>query len=93
MKITTASIVVASREQLSSSGGAETIVAGLRKGSYYALNAVAARVWELIQTPVRVSEVQARIAEEYDVSREWSERDVIALLERMAAEGLIDASR
>jgi hypothetical protein len=90
MKITPATVVVASKEQLSVPAAGQVVIAGLRKGNYYALDAVGARVWELVQTPVAVTELRQRIAEEYDVSAERCEADLLELLEAMAEQGLIE---
>ncbi|HYK04836.1 MAG TPA: PqqD family peptide modification chaperone [Thermoanaerobaculia bacterium] len=90
MKITPASVVVASKEQLSTPHGDEVVIAGLRKGNYYALDAVGARVWELVQTPVAVSGLTQRIVEEFDVTVERCEADLLALLESMAEQGLLE---
>lgn len=90
MKITSASVVVASKEQLSTPHGDEVVIAGLREGNYYALDSVGARVWELVQTPVAVTELRQRIAEEYDVSPERCEADLLELLASMAEQGLLE---
>ncbi len=90
MKITPASVVVASKEQLSTPGGDEVVIAGLRKGNYYALDAVGARIWQLVQAPVSVTELRQRIAEEYDVSAERCEADLLVLLDAMAEQGLLE---
>ena len=90
MKVTPASVVVASKEQLSTPGGDEVVIAGLRKGNYYALDAVGARVWQLVQAPVSVAELRHRIAEEYDVSVERCEADLLALLDALAEQGLLE---
>jgi hypothetical protein len=90
VKITPASVVVAAKDQLSTPTGDEVVVAGLREGNYYALDAVGARVWQLVQTPVSVTELRQRIAEEYDVSVKRCEADLLVLLEAMAEQGLLE---
>jgi len=90
MKIASASVVVASKEQLSTPAGDEVFIAGLREGNYYALDSVGARVWELVQTPVAVTELTQRITEEYDVSAERCEADLLKLLDAMAEQGLLE---
>lgn len=92
MKITPATIVVASKEQLSTSIDGEVVIAGLRKGNYYGLSSVGARVWQLVQTPIAVSDIGAIIAEEYHVSAERCEADLLELLESMAGQGLIEVA-
>jgi len=84
------SIVVAATDQVSSDLGGEVAILELTSGVYYGLNEVGARVWELVQEPVAVSEVRAAIVEEYEVEPARAERDVLALLHRLAHEGLIE---
>lgn len=93
MKITPATIVVASRDQLSASVNGHVIIAGLRKGNYYGLDSVGARVWQLVQTPIAACELGRLIAEEYHVSGERAEADLLELLEAMAGQGLIEVAR
>src|SRR5215210_651526 len=83
-------IVVASRDQVSSDLGEEVAILDLKLGVYYGLDEVGARVWELIQEPRVVSDVRDVLIEEYDVAPERCERDLFALLERLAEEGLIE---
>ncbi len=84
------STIVAAREQVSSDLGGEVAILDLTVGTYYGLDEVGARVWELIQQPAAVSSVQAAIIGEYDVEPERAKRDVLALLQRLAEEGLIE---
>jgi hypothetical protein len=84
------SVVVAAPDQRSTNVGAETVITGLRTGNYYILTAVGARVWQLVQTPIAVREVQQTIAGEYDVAFERCARDVLELLESMRREGLLE---
>ena len=90
MTITRTAVVVAAREQMSGAIDGEVVIAGLRKGNYYGLNAAGARVWELVQSPVAVAELGRIIAAEYDVSAGQCEADLLELLESMRREGLIE---
>lgn len=92
MKITAHSIVVAASGQLSANLGDEAVIAGVTRGNYYGLNAVAAHVWELIQTPSRVDDLRDTIAAEYDVTPERCGADLLELLARLQAEGLIEVT-
>lgn len=84
------SVVTAARDQASSEVAGETIVLGLRRSAYYGMERVGARVWSLVQQPRAVGEIQAAILEEYDVDAERCERDLLAFLDDLLAEGLID---
>jgi hypothetical protein len=84
------SVVVASKRQVSSDLGGEAAILDLEGGVYYGLDEVGARIWELIQEPKPVSEVRDVLLEEYDVEPERCERDLLALLDRLAEERLIE---
>src|SRR5215204_3614029 len=86
------SVVVAARDQVSSNLGEEVAILDLKAGVYYGLDAVGARIWDLIQKPRTVNGIQDALLEEYDVDPERCERDLIALLQRLAAEGLIEVN-
>ncbi len=89
-RVTTNSIVVVSKDQVSSDLAGEIAILNLKAGAYYGLDDVGARVWNLIQKPKRVSEVRDAILEEYEVEPDRCEQDLLALLEKMAAEELIE---
>jgi hypothetical protein len=89
MRFTSGSHVVLSDAQVSTTLGAETVILGMDDGVYYGLDAVGARVWALLATPHRVSELVRVVTSEFDVSTEQCERDVLALLEELSARGLI----
>ena len=83
------SCVVVSDAQVSTSLGDETVILGMRDGTYYGLDAVGSRVWALVASPRRVSELVQAITEEFDVSPDRCERDLIALLEELSARELV----
>ena len=89
-KVSKHTIVVAAEGQVSSDLGGEVAILDLERGTYYGLDEVGARIWELVQEPAAVSEVQATVIEEYDVEPARAERDVLALLQRLAEEGLVE---
>jgi Coenzyme PQQ synthesis protein D (PqqD) len=83
------SIVVAAKEQASCNLADEAILLSLKAGVYYGLNSVGTRIWNLLQEPRSVHEVRDAILEEYDVDPDRCERDLLALLRDLAANGLI----
>jgi Coenzyme PQQ synthesis protein D (PqqD) len=84
------STVVAAKDQVSSDLGGETAILDLKAGMYYGLDDVGARVWNLIQAPRNVSDIRDMLLEEYDVAPERCERDLLALLQRLVDEGLVE---
>jgi hypothetical protein len=84
------STVVAAKNQVSSDLGGEVAILDLKAGVYYGLDAVGARIWSLIQEPRTVNEIRDILLEEYEVEPERCERDLLALLQKLADEGLIE---
>jgi len=87
-----ASIVVATKDQVSSDLGGETVLLSMQSAMYYGLDEVGTRIWELLGQPIRVSDICDAIEREYDVERERCEADVLALLRDLAAKGLIEVT-
>jgi len=83
------SVVVAAEGQVSSDLGGEVAILELEAGVYYGLDEVGARIWSLIQEPRSVDEVRDILLEEYEVEPERCQHDLIALLQRLAEEGLV----
>jgi hypothetical protein len=82
--------VVVSAQQVSTTLGDEAVILGGDAGLYFGLNQVGARVWELVQQPVRVSEICAALCEEYEVEPARCQQDVLALLSELHTKGLLD---
>jgi hypothetical protein len=89
MRFNSDSCVVLSDEQVSTSLGQETVILGMGDGVYYGLDAVGARVWALLATPRRVSELVRAVVGEFDVTSEQCERDVLALLDELSERRLV----
>ena len=88
--LSTSSTVVATRDQVSSDLGGEATILHFKAGTYYGLDAVGARIWGLIQEPRTVGEVRDVLLSEYEVERDRCESDLVALLQGLADEGLIE---
>lgn len=84
------SIVLATREQVSCPLGEESAILNLKNTVYYGVNAVGARVWKLLQQPRSVQELRDALIDEYEVDAERCQSDLMALLEKMRSEGLIE---
>jgi hypothetical protein len=84
------SIVVMSAEQVSCPLGEESAILNLKNSVYYGLDPVGARVWTLLQEPRSVGELRDTLLSEYEVEAGRCEVDLLALLEKMRSEGLIE---
>lgn len=90
--ISAGSIVVASKNQVASDLAGETVLLSMTTAHYYGLADVGARIWELIREPTTVSAICSVISNEYDVTPDRCEADVIQFLRDLASNGLIEVS-
>jgi hypothetical protein len=79
-----------SEELVASDLEGETVMMSVRSGMYYGLDSIGSRLWQLIEQPRSVSELCDILLQEYAVERAQCERDVIALLNEMHGEGIVD---
>ncbi|MGH9686893.1 MAG: PqqD family protein [Candidatus Acidiferrales bacterium] len=84
------SIIGATPDHVACSLGDEAAILNLKNTTYYGLNPVGTRVWNLVQQSRSVSEIRDALVEEYDVQAEQCERDLLDLLENMREQGLIE---
>src|SRR5579862_4696775 len=84
------SMVVAAKDQVSCDLAGEAAILNIKTGVYYGLDPVGARIWNLVQEPRAVADIQTAITNEYDVEPERCAKDLAGLLEKLLAEGLIE---
>ncbi|MEA2437069.1 MAG: hypothetical protein QOF65_1625 [Thermoleophilaceae bacterium] len=68
----------------------ELVMLDPRKGRYFGLNPIGARIWELIEEPRSVESLCARLQAEFDVPDETCRADVLAFLEQLQREELVE---
>ncbi len=90
MVLSRRSVVVAARDQVSCDLAGEAAILNIKNGVYYGLDPVGAQIWKLIQQPRSVDEVREALVGEYEVDPERCEQDLVTLLEKLLAEGLIE---
>jgi len=72
--------------------GKETVILDLVSGTYFGLDPVGARIWQLLAEGRTLAEVCAAMLAEYEVTREDIERDVLILVEELRAKQLISVA-
>lgn len=82
---------VVSPQAIAKKVGDETVILDLASGTYFGLDPVGARVWQLITDGKKLSEICTVMLEEYEVSQGDIERDALALAQDLADKGLISA--
>jgi len=69
--------------------GDETVILDLANGTYFGLDPVGARMWELMGEGKTLAEICEQMLEEYEVSRDDLERDTLRLTQELADQGLV----
>jgi hypothetical protein len=90
MTLTRDSVVTAGDSHVGCEVSGEVFMLQLDDGVYYSLNAVGARIWELIQEPRSVAEIHHCLLGEYDVESERCEKDLFTLLSDLISKQLVD---
>lgn len=69
--------------------GDETVILDLASGTYYGLDPVGARMWQLMAEGRTLGAVCEVMLDEYEVTREALEGDILRLTEELRAKGLV----
>ncbi len=76
-------------EVLARQVGEETVILDLSRGTYYGLDPVGARIWQLLAEGRTLAEAGDAVAAEYEAPRETIERDLLALVGDLLKQRLI----
>ena len=71
--------------------GEETVLLDLASGTYFGVDGVAQRIWELIAEGKSLGEATAVIVSEFDVDKTRAEADVLAFVGDLVERGLLAA--
>jgi hypothetical protein len=67
----------------------EVVALSIERGTCYGMNRVGSRIWNLLEKPIRISDLCAMLVAAYRVDPDVCEQQVLDLLEELRAEGLI----
>ncbi len=83
--------MVASDEVVARDVGGETVLLNLASGTYFGLNSVGARIWTIVENDenLSMSQVCDTLANEFDVSRQQLEGDVLNLATELVEQKLV----
>jgi hypothetical protein len=82
-------IVAQTKELVSSDLDGETVLLSIETGKYYNMDPIGSRIWELIKDPMSVSQLIDILLDEFNVDREQCEKEVLAFLNKLAEDHLI----
>jgi hypothetical protein len=69
----------------------EVVALSIDKGICYGLNNVGSRIWRELTVPVSIRDICGRLLCDYRIDQVTCEQEVLALLEELRAEGLVEA--
>ena len=88
--ITPDSIIKQSQGQVSTEIDGEVVLMDIEKGTYFGMNLTLSHIWKLIENPVSVSAICAKLTEEYDVAPEACMADLLESLGALKKENLVE---
>lgn len=89
MAISLNSHLMIPEEVLSTTVGDESVLLNLRTGTYFGLDVVGTRFFQLLSEGDCLSTVHRMMMDEFEVSAERLEQDILRLTEQMATKGLL----
>lgn len=75
-----------------STGTEEAVMMSIEAGRYYGVNAVGARIWELLESPKTIEQLCALICTEFDVDAQTCEAAVLEFTRNLIDNGIVHAS-
>ncbi len=87
--MTLAQIYTISEDVVAREVGEETMLLDLASGTYFGLNPVGGRFWQLLEEGRSANEARDILLEEFEVEAGVLDADLAALLEEMAGKGLV----
>lgn len=67
----------------------QTVLLNVEAGKYHGFNEVASKIWQIIESPVKVNQICDQLIHEFDISREQCELEVLGFLKQLNDAGLI----
>lgn len=83
--------LIKDHEVLFTSMGEDAVLLHVQRGDYYSLNKVGARLWVLTDGSKTIADLAGQITQEFDISLEQAEVDIIELAQQLEKEGLVKA--
>lgn len=67
----------------------ETVMMSIENGQYYGLDLIGSHIWDLIKSPIKVSDLINTLLEKYDVDGDTCQRDVLAFLNDLNQDNIL----
>lgn len=87
--ITANTVISRTEEVVASDIDGETVMMSIQNGKYYGLDDIGSRIWELMENPIKVSDLVDTLLARYEVDRESCERDVLKFLNELGDDKIL----
>lgn len=68
----------------------ETVIMNVETGKYFNFTSVTSYIWDLMEHPVKVSEICSALLDKYNVSNEQCEKETLTVLNELLKEEIIN---
>lgn len=82
-------LIVRTNDILSNNIDSETILLHIKNSKYYGMDTIGSRIWQLLEHPIEVNTLIQTLVEEYEVTFENCEQDVLLFLSQLLEEKLL----
>ena len=83
-------VVVKSDDHLVNSAvGDEMVMMDMQNGNYIGLNNVGTTIWQILSSPIKISELNKQLLKMYEISREDCEQQTFDFLLKLKQQGLL----
>ncbi|MDW7755892.1 MAG: PqqD family peptide modification chaperone [Brevefilum sp.] len=67
----------------------ELVMVSIDSGSYYVLNSTALRIWELLESPLSISEICDKLIKEYEIDPQACRTEVVKFVKLLEEKQII----
>jgi coenzyme PQQ synthesis protein D (PqqD) len=92
VSLSLSSLVQWSGDPIAAPVDGEIVLLSVERGTYYGLDDIGSEIWKRLEKPVRVEMLCEALIAKYEGDRAIIERDVLLLLQSLAADGLISVA-
>lgn len=88
-EVTPETVIHRSPDLLTSEIDGEVVMLSIARGSYFGLDEVGSRIWDLLEKPIPVGRLVARLLEEYEVEPDRCRAETLSFLESLLDRGIV----
>jgi ubiquitin C-terminal hydrolase len=92
VNISLSQFVVQTKGNIASDMGGEKVMLSVNSGKYYNFGEIGGEIWDMINQKITVNQVISTLISNYEIDQRDCEEQVIAFLEKLHAENLIEVS-